>query len=310
MSLTIGIDLGGTKMSAGRVWPDGSIEHRIVVPRPKTSEAMAVAPFDLAEQLLDDRVTAIGIGVAGLVANDGTLVWGPNVEGERVPFGELMRERFDVPIFVDNDANVAALAEARIGASQGYAHSVMITLGTGIGGGLILNGEIFRGGAFAGEIGHIIVDVGGPLCTCGQNGCWETFASGRRLDQMARDIAARQPHGAIATLAAGALPTGTHLTTAAIAGDAVARRHLVEMSEWLGLGIANLIAILDPEVIVIGGGASAAGELLLTPTRIAMNNKLEGAAHRPEVPIVVASLGADAGLIGAALAAEELRKAQ
>lgn len=294
-------------MSAGRVWSDGSIEHRILVERPKTSEAMAVAPFELAEQLLDDRVGAIGIGVAGLVSSDGTLVWGPNVEGEQVPFGDLMRQRFDVPVFVDNDANVAALAEARIGASQGYEHSVMITLGTGIGGGLILNGEIFRGGSFAGEIGHIIVDAGGPQCTCGQNGCWETFASGRRLDQMARDIAARQPHGAVAGLADGGLPTGAHLTSAAVAGDVVARRHLVEMAGWLGLGIANLIAILDLEVIVIGGGASAAGELLLAPTRIAMNNKLEGAAHRPEIPIVVARLGADAGLIGAALAAEELR---
>ena len=308
MALTIGIDLGGTKMSAGLVHPNGQIERKLVVARPRNAHEMAIAPVELAEELWGDEVAAIGVGVAGLVATDGTLVWGPNVAGEHVPFGALMRERFAVPVLVDNDANLAALAEALIGASQGYQHSIMITLGTGIGGGLILAGEIFHGASFAGEIGHFVVDAGGPACTCGQNGCWETFASGRRLDQMARDIAARDPHGAIATLAQGELPSGALLTQAAIDGDSVAREHLVEMAEWLGLGIANLIAILDPEIIVIGGGASAAGDLLLAPTRIAVMQKLEGAAHRVEVPIVGAALGADAGLIGAALAANELKE--
>jgi len=308
MALNIGIDLGGTKMSAGLVHSNGRIERKLVVARPKNAHEMAIAPVELAQELWSDDVTAVGVGVAGLVAGDGTLVWGPNVEGEQIPFGALMRERFAVPVIVDNDANLAALAEARFGASRGYEHSIMITLGTGIGGGLIMSGEIFHGASFAGEIGHFVVDAGGPACTCGQNGCWETFASGRRLDQMARDIAARQPHGAIATLAQGGLPSGALLTEAAIAGDSIAREHLAEMAEWLGLGIANLIAILDPEIIVIGGGASAAGELLLAPTRAAVTDKLEGAAHRSEVPIVGAALGADAGLIGAALAANELKE--
>lgn len=308
MALTIGIDLGGTKMSAGRVHPNGQIERKLVVPRPKNAHEMAIAPVELAEELWSDDVIAIGVGVAGLITTEGTLVWGPNVDGEQIPFGALMRERFAVPVVVDNDANFAALAEARIGVSQGHLHSIMITLGTGIGGGLILNGAIFRGASFAGEIGHFVVDAGGPACTCGQKGCWETFVSGRRLDQMARDIAARHPHGAVAKLAQGETPSGSTLTEAAVAGDSIAREHLVEMAEWLGLGIANLIAVLDPQIIVIGGGAAAAGELLLAPTRATVMEKLEGAAHRSEVPIVGAALGADAGLIGAALAANEMKE--
>ena len=306
MPVTIGIDLGGTKMAAGRVADDGTVLTRVTVPRPADPVAMAEAPLALADQVLDEQVEAIGLGVAGLVTREGTLVWGPNVAGENIPFRDLMATRFSLPIAVDNDANLAAYAEARIGAARGYDHSLTLTLGTGIGGGLILGGEIFHGAAFAGEIGHFIVDVGGPECTCGQRGCWETFASGRRLDQMARDEAAREPEGRVAAGAAGDTPSGAHLTQAAVEGDASARRLLAEMGGWLGLGIANLIVILDLEIVVIGGGASQAGDMLLAPTRRAMRNHLEGATHRPEVPIVGAALGADAGLIGAALAAKEL----
>ena len=266
---------------------------------------MADAPIALASQLMADDVAAVGLGVAGFVTDEGLLVWGPNVVGENVPYRDLMWERFGLPVTVDNDANFAALGEARMGAARGYRHSIMITLGTGIGGGIIIDGRVFRGSGFAGEIGHIIVDVGGPQCTCGQRGCWETFASGRRLDQLARDIAAREPEGRVGQLAGGAIPDGTHLTEAAIAGDKSAIAAIREMADWLGIGIANLVVTLAPEVIVIGGGVSRAGDILLDPARVAATAHIEGAAHRPETPIVGATLGANAGLIGAAIAAKE-----
>ncbi len=302
---TIGIDLGGTKMTAGRVSADGRILEQRTVPRPQDPSAMAHAPIALASQLMADDVGAVGLGVAGFVTDEGVLVWGPNVVGEKVPYRDLMWERFGLPVTVDNDANFAALGEARLGAAQGYRHSIMITLGTGIGGGIIIDGDVFRGSGFAGEIGHIIVDVGGPQCTCGQRGCWETFASGRRLDQLARDIAARQPDGEVGRLASGGVPDGTHLTEAAIAGDESAIAAIREMADWLGIGIANLVVTLAPEVIVIGGGVSRAGDILLDPARAAATASIEGAAHRPETPIVGATLGANAGLIGAAIAAKE-----
>lgn len=304
--VTIGVDLGGTKMAGAIVEADGSIRTESKVPRPTDQRGMTEGPLDLAAELMTDDVAAIGIGVAGLVRGDGTMVWGPNVPGEHIPFGELARRRFGVPVVVDNDANLAALGEARVGAAAGYRHSIMITLGTGIGGGLILDGELYRGSSFAGEIGHITVDVGGPTCTCGQRGCWETFASGRRLDQIARDVAAHEPSGLVATLAAGEVPNGTHITAAALEGDPTACRQLAEMGTWLGIGIANLIAILDPERIVIGGAVSGAGDLLLEPARRAVADSLEGSSHRPEISIVGAELGAAAGMIGAALAARDL----
>jgi len=303
---TIGVDLGGTKMAAAVVDSHGRIVREVRVARPIDGESMRTDALELAAGLLTDDVVAIGLGVAGLVTADGTMVWGPNVPGENIPFRRLVGQRFGLPVAVDNDANMAALAEARVGAATGFAHSITITLGTGIGGGLILNGEIFRGASFAGEIGHVKVNVGGATCTCGQRGCWETFASGRRLDQIARDVAAAEPTGPVARLAGDEVPNGSHLTAAALGGDRTACRQLADMGTWLGIGIANLIAILDPHRIVIGGAVSAAGDLLLEPARQAVAETLEGSSHRPQVSIVGAQLGASAGVIGAALAAHDL----
>lgn len=306
--LTLGIDLGGTKMSAGTIAATGEIVDRETIPRPPSAEAMDVLPLELASRLVTDDVAAIGIGAAGLVRSDeGILEWGPNVAGEKVRFAELFETELDRPTVVDNDANVSALAETRIGAAKGHRHVVMITLGTGIGGGWMINGEVYHGRSFAGEIGHMIVDVGGPRCTCGQRGCWETFASGRRLDQMARDLVAAQPAGLTAKFADGTTPTGRHLTDAALQGDTDAREALAEMAGWLGLGVANLVAAFDPEIVVVGGGVSRAGDLLLDPAREAFNEALEGADHREPTPIVSADLGEHAGVIGAGLLAWEER---
>ena len=302
----LGIDLGGTKMAGAIVAPDGRILERQTVPRPSTGSAMLTEPIELAQRLVDESVGRVGVGAAGLVrASDGILVWGPNVAGEHVAFKQIFEDTLDRPVVVDNDANVAALAETRIGAARGHMYVSMITLGTGIGGGWIVDGQPYRGRGFAGEIGHIVVDVGGQWCTCGQRGCWETFASGRRLDQMARDLVATRPGGLVAKLADGATPTGRHLTEAALQGDWDAIALIEEMGTWLGIGIANLIAAFDPEIVVIGGGVCHAGDALLDPTRESVRNALEGSEHRPPTPIVTAELGEDAGVIGAALLAFE-----
>lgn len=237
---------------------------------------MVRGPSEIVHHLLDDRVGAIGLGVAGLVTETGVFEWGPNVTGEHLAFLEVLEGEFGLPTVVDNDANLAAFAEARLGAGRGYRVVVMVTLGTGIGGGMAIDGEIYRGRGFAGEIGHMVVDVGGPLCTCGQQGCWETFASGRRLDQMARDAAAHHPAGRIAQLATGEPPAGRHVTSAALEGDEQARALVAEVAEWLGVGLSTLIAVLDPDVIVIGGGVSRLGDVLLRPTQKAIAASLEG----------------------------------
>lgn len=304
--LTLGIDLGGTKMAMALVDAAGGIVDFTSRPRPATGEAMEFIPAEAAAEMITPEVRAVGIGAAGLVrAADGVLAWGPNVEGRQVRFREIFQAELGLPTVVDNDANLAALAENRMGAAVGYRHVLMITLGTGIGGGWIINGAPFHGRSYAGEIGHMIVDVGGPLCTCGQRGCWETFASGRRLDQMARDLAAARPSGLVAKLSGDDRPHGAHLTQAALEGDPDAASALSEMAGWLGMGIAGLVAAFDPEVVVVGGGVSEAGDLLLADTRAAFARALEGGEHRDPTPIVRASLGERAGVIGAGLRAWE-----
>jgi len=303
--VTIGMDLGGTKMSGGVVSADGKVMNRLELPRPRDAAGMIEGPKVFVQRLMSPEVRGIGLGVAGLVTADGVMVWGPNITGERLAFRRILQEEFLLPVVVDNDANLAALAEATLGAGRGFRTVLMVTLGTGIGGGLVIDGEIYRGRGFAGEIGHVTVDVGGPLCTCGQQGCWETFASGRRLDQMARDAVAADPRGRIGELAAGAIPEGRHLTQAAIDGDERARRMVAEVGGWLGVGLANLIAVLDPDIVVIGGGVSRLGEVLLRPAQRAVAAALEGYDVRVPTPIVAAAFGEDAAVVGAGLAAQK-----
>lgn len=306
---TIGIDLGGTKMSAGIVDESGTVLKKVTVGRPVDQAGMVEGPLELAAQLMQADIAAIGLGAAGLVSwPDGRLVWGPNVVGRDVPFKDLLTTRFGLPTVVDNDANLAALAESRVGVARGYRHVLLVTLGTGIGGGNVIDGRIYRGRSFAGEVGHMVIDVGGPRCTCGQRGCWETFASGRRLDQIARDVAAADPAGLTARLAVGGPAAGSHLTEAATQGDPQAAQAVAEMGVWLGIGLASLVALLDPEVIVVGGGAARAGDILLQPARDSIMAALEGSEFRRPTPLLAAGLGQDAGIIGAGLAAAELAR--
>ncbi|MBK5267003.1 MAG: ROK family protein [Acidimicrobiia bacterium] len=301
--VAIGVDLGGTKMVAGRVTPDGMISDLVIRPRPTNAAAMLIEPFEIVDSLITPSTVAIGLGVAGLVdSRSGRLAWGPNVPGENLAFGDLAEDRFGLPVAVDNDANCWALAEVTVGVAAGFDHVVVLTLGTGIGGGIITNGEVYRGNAFAGEFGHMVVDPGGLVCTCGNRGCWETLVSGRRLDELARRIVEDEPEGAVAQLAGGDRAVGRHLLGPALSGDRAAVEAYRLVGDWLGRGLASLAAVLDPQLFVIGGAVAEADDLVLGPARIAFLAALEGAGHRPTPTIVKRHLGAAGGAVGAGLA--------
>jgi glucokinase len=253
---------------------------------------------------------AVGVGAPGMLDREGRLRFAPNLPQAhganwRVLIGECLPGR---RLVVENDANLAVLAEHRLGAARGYRHVVMVTLGTGIGGGLIVDGRVQVGGnGFAGEIGHMVVDPAGPPCPCGRRGCWERFASGGGLGLMAREaaLAGRLP-GVVAL--AGGDPEGVRgedVTAAALAGDPDARRVIEQMGWWVGFGLANLACVLDPECFVLGGGLVGAGDLLLDSTRRAFAELVEGGATRPATAIVTAAFGERSGAVGAALAARD-----
>jgi len=308
----IGIDVGGTKINAFRVARDGTVLDRATEPTPADDEDATVATMiDLARGLRTTDVIAVGVGAAGLNETaTGMLRFAPNLAWRDLPIATRLREALDLPVQVDNDATVAAFAEYRFGAARGFAHILFVAVGTGIGGGIVSEGRLFRGAhGFAAEIGHIVVEPGGPLCGCGNHGCWEQVAAGRTIDRLGRVAAREHERSALRSLAGGDPDrvTGALVTQAARGGDDVALTVLRDVGTRLGEGIAGLVNTLDPQLVVVGGGAIAAGDLLLQPARLAYGDAVEGGGHRPPVPIVPARLGNDAGAIGAAaLALEEL----
>ena len=310
--LAIGIDIGGTKVAGGVVDPGGVVVARARRDTPHRSTSPSVVEdtiVDVVAELIDgagDDVVAVGIGAAGFVAADrATVVFAPHLSWRDEPLEANLQRRVPVPISVDNDANAAAWAEWRFGAAQGDSHVVMVNLGTGIGGAMILDGQIMRGRyGIAGEFGHMQVVPGGQRCECGNKGCWEQYASGNALVREARAMmTAGSPMATDLLNLVGGDPsslTGPMITEAARDGDATATELLGEIGQWLGIGIANLAAAFDPGVFVIGGGVSAAGDLLLEPARTTFRRHLTGRGYRPEARIVAAALGNEAGLIGAA----------
>ncbi|MEZ5140940.1 MAG: ROK family protein [Acidimicrobiales bacterium] len=315
-AVVAGLDLGGTKVLAAAVAPAAPLDVRAEVRRdtPRGAaalvDALAAAVAALDERLAadgHDGVAAVGVGVAGLVDRAGVLRFAPNLPGVvDLDVRTELAARVGRPVTVDNDANCAALAEHRLGASAGSRSSVLLTLGTGIGGGLVIDGAVQRGAfGFAGEPGHMLVDPHGPPCPCGRRGCWERFASGSGLGRLARDAAAAGRASHIVELAGGdpEAVRGEHVTAAALAGDPDAAGILVELAWWVAVGVANLVDLLDPEIVVVGGGLVAAGELLLGPVREAYAGLVLAHDHRPSVPVVAARLGERAGALGAALLA-------
>ncbi|VEI13543.1 ROK family glucokinase [Trueperella bialowiezensis] len=308
MTMTIGVDIGGTKIAAGLVDNNGNIVHMLRRPSPArdTTSVIATVLSLVAELQQTGEATAIGVGAAGFVnSTRDRVIFAPNLAWRDEPLGDQLARETGLPTIIENDANAAAWGEFRFGAAKEYSSAAVITIGTGIGGGIILGGELLRGATgFAGEIGHLNMVAGGVPCGCGQRGCWEVYSSGGALLRAARENARtdRERSAMLLDLAGGDPEniTGLMVTEAAQAGCAGALDAFQEIGNWLGQGMADLGALLDPEVFVLAGGVSEAGSVLLTPATDAYRERLTASQYRQIAPVVLAELGNDAGIIGAA----------
>jgi glucokinase len=307
MPLAIGVDIGGTKIAAGVVDDGGRLIDRELRATPGNDVAQTESMIAEVVGVLAGRhdVAAVGIGAAGWIdADGGTVLFAPHLAWRNEPLRDALTGRIGLPLLVENDANAAAWAEYRFGAAQGRAVVVCVTLGTGIGGGLVVNGEVYRGAyGIACEYGHMTLIPDGRRCACGNRGCWEMYASGRALARDARELADESPVAAARMIElAGSVDdlSGPIVTAAAADGDPAARSICTSMGRHLGRGLANLAAVLDPSIFVIGGGVSAAGGLLIDPARAEFAHSLTGRGFRPEAEVALAALGPAAGLVGAA----------
>jgi glucokinase len=301
----IAVDLGGTKLLAGVVDSEGVVVRRTVRPTAHTGENELLAEVEGAvAELIEDGVGAVGVGIPSTIdQRAGRAVSSVNVPLTDVDLPSRLRERFGLPAAIENDANAAALAEHRFGAGRGASHMVMLTLGTGIGGGLILDGRLYRGAVgAAAELGHITVDLDGPPCQgrCPGLGHLEALASGTATDRLAREAAEERPGGDLGNAAASGAVDARVAVELAAAGPGDARDLLERVGYYLGTGIASLVNIFNPEVVVLGGGFARAGELLFKPARRVVAERALPPA-RDVVRIVPALLGVEAGLIGAGL---------
>jgi glucokinase len=302
----IALDLGGTKLLSGIVDDDGVVERRVVSATDTSSEDALLAQVERAvDDLMEDDIGAIGVGLPSMIdQRRGEAVDSVNVPLAGIPFRERLRERFGVPAAIENDANAAALAEHRYGAGHGSRHMVMLTLGTGVGGGLVLGGKLYRGAAgAAAELGHITIELDGPRCQgrCPGRGHLEVLASGTAADRYAREAAEVNPEGDLGLAAAEGKQVDARLAVELAAeGPGDARDVLAHVGHHLGVGIASLVNVFNPELVVIGGGFARAGDLLVEPARKVVSETALAPA-RDEVRIVPALLGVEAGLIGAGL---------
>lgn len=304
--LTVGVDIGGTKIAAGVVDEDGAILARDRWETdPEDPERMnASITAAVVELRAAHEIGAVGVAAAGPVTSTRDVVrFAPNIAWRDYPLRERLAREIELPIVVENDANAAGWAEFQFGAGREVSHMIMVTLGTGVGGAMVLDGQLYRG-AFgsAAEMGHFKVVPNGQYCGCGHPGCWESYASGKALTRAARNRAVTDPEGAAAMLAlagTGKLK-GHHVTEAASRGDAASLRLLEEYGGWIGTGLASLAALLDPELFVVGGGVADSGELFIDSVRGSFQQNLFARGHRPEARVELAQLGNDAGIIGVA----------
>ena len=305
----IGIDVGGTNLKAGLVREDGQI---LAVERTplafENPEQFARTLAQLGQSVLQQagvpasEVVSAGIGIPGAVAG-GDILYTCNIPLRDVPLSRLFRQYLDVPVLLENDANCAAVGEWLCGAGRGTQQFIVVTLGTGVGGGLILNGKLYSGSGMVGEVGHMVIQHGGAPCNCGRRGCWEAYASATGLIRMTREAMEAHPESLLHTVAAqNGCVEGRTAFDAAVQGDETALALCRDYVSYLAAGVTNLINILQPEAVAIGGGVAAAPDgLLLTPLREIVERECYP-RHTGQIPrIVRAELGNDAGIIGAAL---------
>lgn len=303
----IGIDIGGTKIAGALVDESGAIirESRVATPVQDPAALVDSVVSIVRELQAGESVLGVGVAMAGFIDNQqSNVIYGTNFGWKNYPLKSEIEAQLDIPVIIENDANAAGWAEFRFGAGQGYQHMVMLTLGTGVGGAIIVAGKMLRGGfGVAGELGHMRVVPDGISCGCGQRGCIESYASGTALLRTANELVdSGDPAGRrLAELkqSAGKL-TGEEVYQALVERDPGAVKLLRNLADWLGQAIASLSAILDPEIVVIGGGVSQAGELLLEPIRESFRKYAPAGGFRPELSIAAAEFVNDAGVVGAA----------
>jgi len=308
--LVVGVDVGGSKVLAAEVTDGGEVVTTAVRVTPGrlveaalVEDALGLAVADVAR---GRPVAAIGVAAAGFVDAAGERVmFAPHLPWREEPVRARLADRWGTLVLLDNDANCAARAELAHGAAKGATDAVVVTMGTGIGGAVVVGGQVQRGrNGMSGEFGHAQVVPDGQPCECGHRGCWEQYSSGNALVRLARARLGHEPT-LLDELCGGdpARLTGPMITRAAEDGDLVARQAFASVGDWLGVGLANLVAALDPEVVVVGGGVSAAGDRLLEPARAALRRALVGAPYRVVPPVRRARYGPEAGAVGAALLA-------
>jgi glucokinase len=307
VSVFVGVDVGGSKVLAAVVSPDGEVVNSVLARTPgRLVEAVVVEDVmtEAVRTVADgEEVKAVGVAAAGFVDATGDRVaFAPHLPWRDENLRGRLAERWATTVVLDNDANCTAVAEAAFGVAGGDGIGVVVTMGTGIGGALLLDGQVLRGpNGMAGEFGHMQLVPDGQPCECGGRGCWEQYASGNALVRFARSRIGHEP-SVLAEACSGEPErlTGPMITDAAVDGDLMAREAFAAVGGWLGVGLANLVAALDPHRIVVGGGVSAAGDRLLDPARVALERSVVATGHRVLPPVLAARLGPEAGVIGAA----------
>ena len=311
----MGVDLGGTKLLGVVADGAGVVLAETRRPSGEGAESVLAGLAGVVDELVTSvpAVAAVGVGVAGMVDYEGVVRYAPNIAGiEGLAVGTRLEKACRLPVAVDNDANVAALGEVLHGAARGCREVLVLTFGTGIGGGVVTGGRLLRGGhGYAAEIGHFTVDPDGPPCACGARGHWESFASGTALGRMGREWAARGEAPGVLARAGGdpAAVTGHEVGESAVAGEADGLALLDSYARWVAVGLGGLVNIFDPELVVVSGGLVTLGDLLLDRVRAELPACVEAPGHRVVPPVVAAALGSRAGAIGAAALARRRAEA-
>jgi glucokinase len=302
MKYSIGVDIGGTSIKTGVVEETGTIILQSETPtgedRAESITNVIISQIEKIRSESGQTGTPVGVGVPGIVTPGGDILSFANIHSlENHPLGKILSDRFGTDIFIDNDANCAAAGELLFGAAKGARHCILVTLGTGIGAGIIIDGKIYqgvRGGA--GEAGHMIISPGGRICGCGNRGCWEAYGSASAMVRYAAELLKNEGRSSMLGVPAESL-NAKIIEQAAKEGDSIAEKAFNETAEYIGIGVANLLNIFDPDIILIGGGLSQSGEFLLGKVRTAAYSLANSTARK--APIEKAALGNSAGIIGA-----------